>query len=69
MDIEGSSSKGGIKMMLSGKTAVITGCSRGIGRAILEGYAENGADIFAVVRKEDNSFSFILPRISEAAYR
>ena len=52
-------------MMLSGKTAVITGCSRGIGRAILEGYAENGADIFAVVRKEDNSFSLYCQELAK----
>lgn len=43
-------------MLLTGKTAVITGCSRGIGKAILEKYAEYDADIFAVVRKEEAAF-------------
>jgi len=33
---------------LDGKTAVVTGCSRGIGRAIAEALAEAGADIVGV---------------------
>jgi 2-dehydro-3-deoxy-D-gluconate 5-dehydrogenase len=33
---------------LSGKTAVVTGCSRGIGEAMAEGLAEAGADIIGV---------------------
>ncbi len=33
---------------LSGKTALVTGCSRGIGKAIAEALAEAGADIIAV---------------------
>jgi 3-oxoacyl-[acyl-carrier protein] reductase len=43
-------------MLLKGKTAVITGCNRGIGKAILTGFAKNGASIFAVVRKESEEF-------------
>lgn len=43
--------------LLEGKTAVITGCNRGIGKAILENFARNGADVFAVVRKESEEFS------------
>jgi 3-oxoacyl-[acyl-carrier protein] reductase len=37
-------------MMLQGKTAVITGANRGIGRAVLETFATNGCRIFACVR-------------------
>ncbi len=33
---------------LSGKTAIVTGCSRGIGMAIAEGLAQAGADIIGV---------------------
>ena len=34
--------------MLAGKVAIITGCSRGIGRAIMETFARNGAVVYAV---------------------
>ena len=43
-------------MLLEGKTAVITGCNRGIGKAILENFVSNGASVFAVVRKQSDSF-------------
>jgi 2-deoxy-D-gluconate 3-dehydrogenase len=33
---------------LSGKTALVTGCKRGIGRAMAEALAEAGADIIRV---------------------
>ena len=52
-------------MLLSGKTAVITGCNRGIGRAILENFAENGANVFAVVRKESEEFNALIGELSE----
>lgn len=43
-------------MLLKKKTAVITGCNRGIGKKILELFSENGATIFACVRKNDDNF-------------
>lgn len=43
-------------MLLENKTAIVTGCNRGIGKAILTRLAQNGADIFAVVRKETPDF-------------
>lgn len=48
--------------MLRGKTAVITGCSRGIGASVLQCFAEHGADIIACVRK-------ISPEIQDEIYR
>jgi 3-oxoacyl-[acyl-carrier protein] reductase len=39
---------------LTGKVAIITGCNRGIGNAILDLFIENGAIIFAVARKAES---------------
>lgn len=38
---------------LSGRVALVTGGSRGIGRAIAGGFAEAGADLFLCARKEE----------------
>jgi 3-oxoacyl-[acyl-carrier protein] reductase len=46
-----------MQKLLTGKTAVITGCRKGIGKKTLETFAKNGANIFACVRAEDESFS------------
>ncbi|MBQ3442763.1 MAG: SDR family oxidoreductase [Selenomonadaceae bacterium] len=52
-------------MLLKGKTAVVTGCNRGIGKAILKKFAENGADVFACVRKETDEFQERIKNLSE----
>lgn len=51
--------------LLTGKTAVITGCNRGIGKAVLERFAANGANVFACARKENIAFSEFIDRLSE----
>jgi 3-oxoacyl-[acyl-carrier protein] reductase len=43
-------------MLLSGKTVVITGSNRGIGKEILKIFSENGANIFACSRNIDDQF-------------
>ena len=52
-------------MFLEKKTAVITGCNRGIGKATLEIFAENGADIFACVRKKTDEFTEVMTKLAE----
>ena len=43
--------------LLKNKTAVITGCNRGIGKAILKRFAEEEANVIACTRKNDESFN------------
>ncbi|HEX4486610.1 MAG TPA: SDR family NAD(P)-dependent oxidoreductase, partial [Terriglobales bacterium] len=43
-------------MILSGKNAIVTGANRGIGRAIVEAFAQGGASIWAHARKETPEF-------------
>ena len=38
---------------LKNKNVIITGCNKGIGKATLEDFAKNGANIFACVRNID----------------
>jgi 3-oxoacyl-[acyl-carrier protein] reductase len=52
-------------MLLKNKNAIITGCNRGIGRSILEGFAANGANIIACIRKENDEFSKVINDLSE----
>ncbi len=54
-----------IIMLLKGKTAVITGCSRGIGRSILELFAQNGANIWACSRTSSEDYTEYLQALSE----
>lgn len=42
--------------MLKNKTALITGTNRGIGKAVLEEFAQNGANIIAHARKKIDEF-------------
>jgi len=43
-------------MLLQGKTAVITGCLKGIGRSSLELFAREGCSVWACAEREDAEF-------------
>ena len=51
--------------MLRGKNAIITGARRGIGRAVAEVFAENGANIWACARKQDAAFEADVASLAE----
>ena len=50
-------------MLLKSKTAVITGCNKGIGKKILEVISANGATVFACVRNIDEEFKSFLNKL------
>jgi 3-oxoacyl-[acyl-carrier protein] reductase len=52
-------------MLLQGKTAIITGCARGIGKSILETFAQNGANIWACSRKPTDEFENKIAELSK----
>lgn len=52
-------------MLLKGKTAVITGCLRGIGRSCLEWFAANGANVWACCQSRNEAFEADLRRLAE----
>jgi 3-oxoacyl-[acyl-carrier protein] reductase len=52
-------------MLLKDKTAVVTGCNRGIGKKILEVFSANGATVFACVRKINEEFESFLKEIEK----
>lgn len=51
--------------LLKGKTALITGSNRGIGKAIAEAFAMNGADIIACFREETNESKELIDLFTE----
>jgi 3-oxoacyl-[acyl-carrier protein] reductase len=50
---------------LKGKTALITGCNGGIGRSLLTLFAQNGANIYACVRKDNTDFSTFIKSLEQ----
>lgn len=51
--------------LLEGKNAIVTGCNRGIGRAVLDCFAEHGANVFACVRNVTEEFKAHMEELSE----
>jgi len=52
-------------MLLQGKTAVITGCSGGIGKSLVEVFARNGANIWACSRTPSDEYLYELRDLAE----
>ena len=52
-------------MLLQGKNAIITGARRGIGRATVEVFAAQGANIWACARSHNESFEIDMSSLSE----
>lgn len=50
--------------MLRDKTAVITGCLQGIGRATLDIFAKNGAHVFACCQHETDEFTAHIQKLA-----
>lgn len=54
-----------ISNLLKGKTVIITGSNRGIGKSILENFTKAGANCIACVRKETEEFKNFCQEISK----
>jgi 3-oxoacyl-[acyl-carrier protein] reductase len=51
--------------LLNGKTAVITGCLQGIGRATMDVFAANGAAVFACCQYENDEFKLHVEALAQ----
>lgn len=51
--------------ILEGKTAIVTGSNRGLGRAVLEKFARNGANVIAHARKRTAAFEEDIGKLSQ----
>lgn len=53
-------------MLLTNKNAIITGCARGIGKSMLEAFAESGANIWACCRSKTPEFEQFAVELAQA---
>lgn len=51
-------------MLLQGKTAIITGCLKGIGRSAMELFARQGCNVFAGCQYEDAAFQAAISQLA-----
>lgn len=51
--------------LLKGKNAVLTGSNRGIGKAILEVFTKNGANVWACARKPEDKFTSYIKKLAK----
>lgn len=56
-------------MLLKDKTAVVTGCNRGIGKEVMTTFAEHGANVFACARRESAEFADTVAQLAERTGR
>ena len=54
-----------MKKLLENKYAIVTGARRGMGRAIVERFAENGSNVWAWARKPDSEFETDMAALAE----
>ena len=54
-----------MQFLLKGKTAVVTGSNRGIGKAVLDVFAKNGSNIWACTRKPNDEFTKYIKNLSK----
>jgi 3-oxoacyl-[acyl-carrier protein] reductase len=52
-------------MLLKNKTAVITGSNKGIGKAILNVFSQNGANVISCIRKKTEEFEESISKIEK----
>jgi 3-oxoacyl-[acyl-carrier protein] reductase len=52
-------------MLLQNKTAVVTGCNKGIGKKILEVFSSNGALVFACARNINGEFKLYIEELKK----
>lgn len=53
-------------MLLKGRNAIVTGCARGIGKATLAAFAENGANVWACCRTKSEEFEAFADQLATA---